>query len=128
MNENIKAILISLGIVLLVFALVFILGSLLPIIDRGKDLFTAAMPYLTAINVVLILALLYTYVKSYLKLRSGFTIGIILFISCLLMFVVVSNHTMLRMFGFDKGFIFMDIAPMIFSAISLAVLIYISNK
>lgn len=128
MNDNIKAIAISIGIVLLVFGIAFVLGSLLPEIDKGKDFFTAAMPYLATVNLVLMMALLYTYVKAYLKMKSEFTLGIILFISSLLMFVVVSNHTLLRMFGFDKGFIFMDITPMIFSALSLVVLIYISNR
>lgn len=128
MNDNIKAAAISFGIVLFVSALVFVLGSVLPEVDKGKDLFTAAMPVFIVMNILLIILLLYTYVKTYLKMKSGFTLGIILFISCLLMFVVVSNHTLLRMVGFEKGFIFMDIIPMVFATISLAILLYISNK
>ncbi len=128
MNDDIKAVGLSIGIVVLVFVLVFVLGSLTPEISQGEGLFIAAMPVFIVINVLLMMVLLYTYIKSYLRLRSGFTLGIILFISSLLMFVVFSNHTLLRMLGFDKGFIFMDIVPMVFAAIALAILVYISNK
>jgi|GEM_PF-4249459 len=128
MNDEFKAILLSVGIVVFISVLVFVLGSLLPEVSQGKELFTAAMPIFVVINVLLILVLLYIYIKAYLKLRSGFSLALILFISSLLMFVLVSNHTLLRMLGFDKGFIFMDIIPMVFAAIALAILVYISNK
>ncbi len=128
MNENIKAGAISLGIILFVSALTFILGSMLPQVSQGESIFTRIIPFLTVVNVLLIMILLYTYAKAYMKMNSGFTLGILLFISCLLMFVVVSNHTLLRMLNFDKGSVFMDMVAMLFATISLAILLYISNK
>ena len=39
---------------------------------------------LSGINILLILGLLYVYVKNLIKIRSGFTIGLVLFVSLFL--------------------------------------------
>jgi len=85
------------------------------------------------INIVLLIVLLVTYVSIYLKTRSNFTVGLLLFASVFLIKDVAASPLLSGMFGsgmFGLGpfVLWFILLPDIFELIALSVLVYLSIK
>jgi len=82
---------------------------------------------LSTLNIVLVLYLLYVYVKDYLRLRSNFTLGLVAFLFSFLLYAISSTPLfyMLSMRSFASTFSFV---PMLFSALGLLIFAKLSNE
>ncbi|MDD5317440.1 MAG: hypothetical protein PHF51_01760 [Candidatus ainarchaeum sp.] len=91
------------------------------------DFFTLRLA-LSVLNVVLVVYLLFVYVKDYLRLKSSFTLGLVAFLFSFLMYALSSLpvvHMLLGPFGIANVFSFV---PMLFSAIGLVIFVKLSNE
>lgn len=82
---------------------------------------------LSSINVLLVLYLIYIYVKDYLQLKTDFTLGLLAF---LFSFLLYSLSTLpLHGFGIDEGMeSFASFLPLMFSALGLLIFVKISRE
>ena len=93
------------------------------------ELFYRVKTVLTSINATLLVILLLTYVDIYKKLRSEFTLGLILFSLILLFYAISSNPIVQSVFGFRAfGLGPFAMIPDIFTSIALAILLYLTMK
>ena len=93
------------------------------------ELFYKIKTVITSINATLLCILLFTYVDIYKKLRSEFTIGLILFSLILLFYAISSNPLMQSVFGFRAfGLGPFAVIPDIFTSIALVILLYLTMK
>ena len=97
---------------------------------RGDiELFYTIKTVLSTINTTLLVFLLITYVDIYKKLKSEFTIGLIIFSMILLLYALVSNPLMQSIFGFRGiGLGPFAMLPDLFTCLALAVLLYLTMK
>ncbi|MDD5336872.1 MAG: hypothetical protein PHS02_00120, partial [Candidatus ainarchaeum sp.] len=104
MNNDLKAALLTLAIFLGAALMLYVGYHTVPF-DNLKVQFQLRLvtDVLTLVDLVLIAFLLVSYSKSYLKLKSEFTLGLVLFLACMLLFVMSSSHTMLEFLGFFSG-------------------------
>lgn len=72
--------------------------------------------------------LIYTYVKDYLELKSGFTLALLLAIVAFLMLGISSNPLVHMFFGAYGRPGFFSFLPYLFAAIALGILAWISNR
>jgi hypothetical protein len=82
--------------------------------------------FVTTLNVVMLLALLWNYVAVYRDLPNRFTLSLLLFTVALLLYAVSSNPLLPLLLGFRHGttlgpFVFM---PDVFASIAVVVLLY----
>ena len=83
---------------------------------------------LAALNAILIIYLLYIYVKNYLRLKSGFTLGLVAFLFSFLMYALSSLPLMRMALGpYGIGGMF-SFVPMLFSAIGLIIFAKLGNE
>ena len=93
------------------------------------ELFYIAKTVLSTINATILIFLLVTYVDMYRKLKSEFTIGLILFSLILLLYALTSNPLMQRLFGFwGFGLGPFAMLPDLCTTLALAVLVYLTMK
>ena len=93
------------------------------------ELFYRVKTVLTSINATLLVILLLTYVDIYKKIKSEFTIGLILFSLILLFYAISSNPIVQSFFGFRAfGLGPFAMIPDIFTSIALAILLYLTMK
>ena len=93
------------------------------------ELFYRIKTVLTSINATLLIILLLTYVDIYKKLRSEFTLGLILFSLVLLFYAISSNPIVQSVFGFRAlGLGPFAMIPDLFTSIALAILLYLTMK
>jgi hypothetical protein len=84
---------------------------------------------LSSINATLLVILLVTYVDMYKKIKSEFTIGLILFSLTLLSYALTSNPLLQGIFGFRAfGLGPFAMLPDMFTSLALAVLLYLTMK
>ena len=97
---------------------------------RGDiELFYTVKTVLSTINATLLVFLLVIYVDIYKKLKSEFTIGLIIFSMILLLYALVSNPLMQSIFGFRGiGLGPFAMLPDLFTCLALAVLLYLTMK
>lgn len=97
---------------------------------RGDiQLFYTVRTVVSSVNVTLLIFLLATYISIYRKTQSDFTIGLILFSMILLLYALTSNPLLQFVFGFQAyGLGPFAMLPDMFSAIALAVLLYLTLK
>ena len=97
---------------------------------RGDiELFYIVKTVLSSINATLLVFLLVTYLDIYKKLKSEFTIGLIIFCMILLLYALVSNPIMQNIFGFRGiGLGPFAMLPDLFTCLALAVLLYLTMK
>jgi uncharacterized BrkB/YihY/UPF0761 family membrane protein len=139
-NSNSKAILGTLLILLLGLALLIFVNSLIPL-KRGmpdfrmaKDLFLDVMILRTALSILtlgLSLVLTYIYLKDYIELKSRFTLGILFTVISFMMYALTSIPILHQFFGLKPGMGSMglfDIIPLLFSAIAMTILAWVSSK
>jgi len=93
------------------------------------ELFYKAKTILSAINATLLVFLLATYIDMYSKLRSEFTLGLIIFSLTLLLYALSSNPLLQWLFGFRAfGLGPFAMLPDLFTTLALTVLLYLTMK
>ncbi|MFH1094981.1 MAG: hypothetical protein V1728_02075 [Candidatus Micrarchaeota archaeon] len=83
---------------------------------------------LSCVNILLVVYLLFVYVKDYLHLRTGFALGIVAFLFSFLLYAL-SSFPLVRLFIGPRGLadVFAFI-PLLFSAIGLVIFVKLSNE
>ena len=98
-------------------------------IPEDIELFYTIETVVSTVNVTLSVLLLFIYVSIYLKTRSEFTIGLIIFSVVLLLHALVSIPLLHRVFGFyEFGLGPFAMLPDLFTFGALLVLLYLSVK
>ena len=93
------------------------------------ELFYITQTILSSINATLLIFLLVTYITLYSRIKSEFTIGLILFSLILLLYALSSNPVLQQLFGFRAfGLGPFAMLPDLFTTIALAILFYLSMK
>ena len=93
------------------------------------ELFYKVKTVLSSINAALLVFLLATYVDLYKKLKSEFTIGLIVFSLTLLLYALTSNPLLQWLFGYRAfGLGPFAMLPDLFTSLALAVLLYLTMK
>ena len=83
---------------------------------------------LSIINALLVVYLLFMYVRNYFIIKSNFTLGLIAFLFSFLLYALSSIPIVHGLFGpFGMGGIF-SFVPMLFSAIGLVIFAKLSNE
>jgi len=97
---------------------------------RGDiELYYTVKTVISTINATLLIFLLITYIDIYMKIKSEFTIGLIIFSMVLLFYALTSNPLMHRIFGFHAfGLGPFAMLPDLFTCAALAVLLYLTVK
>ena len=84
---------------------------------------------ITMINIALSSILIALYIDTYRKIKSDFTVGLIVVMFSLLVYAITSNPLLHQGFGYQGyGMGPFMIIPDLFSSIALGVLLYISMK
>jgi hypothetical protein len=93
------------------------------------ELFYKIKTILSSINATLLVFLLVTYADMYRKLKSEFTIGLILFSLILLLYALTSNPLLQWVFGYQAfGLGPFAMLPDMFTTLALVVLLYLTMK
>jgi len=83
---------------------------------------------LSIINTLLVVYLLFVYVRNYLILKSSFTLGIVAFLFSFLMYALSSIPLVHMLFGPFRTAEIFSFVPMLFSAIGLIIFAKLSNE
>ncbi len=101
--------------------------------ESDARLFLITRTIFNTINIVLLVVLLITYLSIYLKTRSQFTVGLLLFALVFLIKDLAASPLLLWVFGF--GFfgagpfvLWFVLLPDLFEIIALSVLVYLSIR
>jgi hypothetical protein len=93
------------------------------------ELFYIARTMISAVNITLLVVLTVTYASIYVKTRSEFTIGLLIFAIVFLMKDIASNPFVIGAFGFTLyGLGPFALLPDLFEFVALTVLLYLSVK
>jgi hypothetical protein len=93
------------------------------------ELFYIARTMISAVNITLLVVLIVTYASIYVKTRSEFTIGLLIFAIVFLMKDIASNPFVIGAFGFRLyGLGPFALLPDLFEFVALTVLLYLSVK
>jgi len=93
------------------------------------ELFYKIKTILSSINATLLVFLLATYVDMYKKIKSEFTIGLVVFSLILLLYAISSNPLLQWLFGYRAvGLGPFAMLPDMFTTLALAVLLYLTMK
>jgi hypothetical protein len=91
------------------------------------ELFYKVKTILSTVNATILVILLTTYIDMYRKLKSEFTIGLIVFSLTLLLYAISSNPLLQWIFGFRAfGLGPFAMLPDLFTTLALAVLMYLT--
>jgi hypothetical protein len=98
-------------------------------IPGDLEFFYTAKTVVSTINLTLLVALLITYIEIYMKTRSEFTIGLMIFAAVLLLNALASNPFVTWLFGYQAfGLGPFALLPDLFTFAALTVLLYLSVK
>jgi len=93
------------------------------------EFFYITKTVVSTINIALLIFLLLIYADIYIKTRSEFTIGLIIFSATLLLYALTSNPIIIWAFGFRPfGLGPFALLPDLFTLAALVVLLYLSIK
>ena len=93
------------------------------------ELYYTIKTVVSTINVTLLLLLLITYVDMYVKTKSEFLIGLMIFSMVLLLNALTSNPLITQIFGFRAfGLGPFALLPDLFTFVALVVLLYLTFK
>ena len=93
------------------------------------ELYYTLNTVVSSINVTLLIFLLTAYISIYMKIKSEFTIGLIIFSMVLLFYALASNPLVHWAFGFRAlGLGPFAMLPNLFTCVALAVLLYLTVK
>ena len=101
----------------------------LPPTPEDIELYYLVRTVLTTINVALLIFLFATYLGIYRKIKSEFTIGLMVFSMVLLLYALSSNPLVQYVFGFRAfGLGPFAMLPDLFTFVALAVLLYLTFR
>ena len=83
---------------------------------------------LSAINLLLVIYLLFVYTKDYLRYRTNFALGLVAFLFSFLLYAFSSFPLVPAIFGFRAIEGVFSFIPLLFSAICLAIFVKLSNE
>ena len=93
------------------------------------ELFYTLKTVVSTVNVTLVLILLITYIDIYQRIKSTFTVGLIIFSLILLLYTLTSNPIMQWFFGFSAfGLGPFAMLPDLCACVALSILLYLSIK
>ena len=93
------------------------------------ELFYTVKTVISTINATLLIFLMITYIDIYKKIKSEFTIGLIMFSMTLLFYALSSNPMIQSIFGFRGiGLGPFAMLPDLFTSLALSVLLYLTMK
>ena len=93
------------------------------------ELFYAIKTVVTTINATLAILLSVIYLDIYLKTRSDFTVGLVVFSMVIFLYAITSNPLLQLIFGFRAfGLGPFAMLPDLFACVALLVLLYLSLK
>ena len=94
-----------------------------------REIYYSAKTVISSVNAVMLLSLLAIYVELYGKVKSEFTLGLIIYNLALLLYALTSNPLLHQGFGF-VGFGLGPFAmlPDLFTLIASGTLLYLSQK
>jgi type III secretory pathway component EscS len=93
------------------------------------ELFYIMRTVLSAVNITLLVVLIVTYASIYVKTRSEFTIGLLIFAIVFLLKDLTANPFVIGAFGFGLyGLGPFALLPDLFEFVALTVLLYLSIK
>jgi len=97
---------------------------------RGDiELFYTIKTVVSTVNVTLLIFLLITYMEIYMKTKSEFTIGLMIFSMVMLLYALTTNPLVHWIFGFRaEGLGPFAMLPDVFTCVALAVLLYLTFK
>jgi len=104
-------------------------GDITIFYDWDFEVFYVVKTILSTVNATLLGFMMITYIDMYKKLQSEFTIGLIIFSMTLLLYALVSNPLMQKIFGFyGIGLGPFAMLPDLFTFLALCVLMYLTWK
>ena len=99
------------------------------LIPGDLEFFYVAFTIISTINIALLVILTLIYVNIYLKTRSSFTMGLIIFALAFLVENLTSNPLITSLYGFRAyGLGPFEFLPGLFEFIALSILLYLSVK
>ena len=103
-----------------------------PLGDRIRgdiELFYTIKTVVSTVNATLLIFLLITYIDIYMKTKSEFTIGLIIFSMVLLLYALTTNPLVHWIFGFRAvGLGPFAMLPDVFTCAALAILLYLTVR
>jgi len=135
-NLALKALAGTVLALLFAVAIFLVADAIMPFRQMGpRPEGTEVMPYIfmshtfiLTVMLLLSLYLLFTYLKDYLQLKSGFTLGIIFAVFSFMLFAITANPLLMVFLGVygDRGPF--QLIPYLFATIALAILGWVSSK
>jgi hypothetical protein len=93
------------------------------------ELYYKVQTVLSSVNAILLIFLMAEYLDMYLKLKSEFTLGLLVFSLTLLLYALTSNPLLQWVFGYQAfGLGPFAMIPELFTTLSLGVLLYLTLK
>jgi hypothetical protein len=98
-----------------------------PLPPGDFELFYTAKTVISIVNIVLLISLMVIYSNLYRKVKSKFTLGLVMVMLVLLLYALTSNPLLQTLFGFQAfGLGPFAMLPDIFATAALVVLLYLS--
>ncbi len=99
--------------------------------EAPPNMFQAVFLTHTVLSVAMLILsfyLFFIYLKDYLQLKSGFTLGLLLAVFSFMLFAVAANPLLHVFFGvYGRDGLFQSV-PYLFATISLGILVWVSSK
>ena len=133
---DIKPLAISIGIFFIILAIIYFFGLTLGMNELGRGIrgqillqnFLIPTMLITSISTLLLIYLITNYVSVFLKTKSEFSIGLLLFSIALLVQALTTNPLVKLLFEFKGPMGLFDLIPSIFTLIAVIALVYLSLK
>ena len=131
MLGTIAIFLVSIGIFVAVDALFPFRRHMGPGGGMQNEVFISIFSLISFLSTAILLLsvyLIFIYLKDYLELRSGFTLGVLAAVVSFMLFAISSNPILQSYLGLYGGPSLFSLIPYFFAAISLGVLAWVSSK
>lgn len=134
MDKNKKILLILAVGIITSISLTFLFKGLATVHHGGNrpnfELFLNIKVFVSTLNIVLLVVLLWNYLSIYREIPNKFTLSLMIFSLALLLYALSSNPLMAQIMGFKHGvglgpFTFL---PDIFAAAAVVILLYMSYE
>ncbi len=132
-SQNLRAVLFAIGVfvalilILWLFSQVFGLTASHHTVAHNTFYFQLAI-ILSTLSIILLVYLLFSYIKIYLSAPTNFTLGLLLLIATLLAHAITSSPLFYSTLGFGPMNGPFSFIPLIFTTLSAAILIYLTRQ